>query len=62
MEYRLQGLITIEASGKLSFNLSVYSKDAKVEYGMLIVKDGELVKTLGKAKEAWPEVKRAFNL
>ena len=63
MEYRLNGIITVEADGTLSFNVNVYSKDMRTEYGMLCVCRGELVKVLGKgAKEAWPTIKQAFHL
>ena len=61
-KFRLEGIISIGESGKLSFNLNVYSADMKKEYGMLIVKEGELVKAFGKAKEVWPCVREAFHL
>ena len=66
MEYKLNGNITVEADGTLSIACNVYSKDAREEYGMLIVKHGELVATFGKKKkltdEVWPAVKQAFHL
>lgn len=64
MELKLNG--KIEVGETLSLYVNVYSKDMKTEYGMMIVKDGQLVKVLGKTKfltnEAWPVVKQAFHL